>query len=299
VIWISSGWGTFDTLPALFTVLALYFLSEKKFAFAGGSLAAAIAMKYYAIVLIIPLLILAWKSQGIKGAYKVFASVGLSILVLFLPAAKGVISGFSHVTSATASSAIHYSGLSFWTAITLFHSNFNQTAISSTLIVIALAISYFWMWKKRSFGNELWYSAIVFMLPMISLLLFYSLVGENFFIWILPFVSILSLKGNWIKRLYWILSLIVLITSMTNSLLPYYMLPVSPWIGGWLVNILHGVSPYRIAPTGEVAQGVSIGKSVLVTLGISASAMLIMLYYKSTSAVKTQVSDNKRIMSLD
>lgn len=32
-IWISSGWGMFDTLPALFTVLSLYFILEKKVRF--------------------------------------------------------------------------------------------------------------------------------------------------------------------------------------------------------------------------------------------------------------------------
>jgi predicted membrane-bound dolichyl-phosphate-mannose-protein mannosyltransferase len=58
-IWVSSGWGMFDTLPALFTVISLYSLSERRYAVSGVALAIAVFLKYYAIVLLFPALVAA------------------------------------------------------------------------------------------------------------------------------------------------------------------------------------------------------------------------------------------------
>ncbi|MGH2639724.1 MAG: hypothetical protein ACRDF4_10685, partial [Rhabdochlamydiaceae bacterium] len=273
-IWISSVWGTFDTLPALFTLSSLYLVLNEKSEFSGLSLAAAIASKYYAIVLVIPLVILAWKHEGKNGLLKVLTSAGLSSLILFSPSMESVLTGFVNVATSTSTTGLHYSGLSFWTALTLFSSNFNQTIISSLMIAVSLTIFYFWMWKRREIEHDLFHSTLIFCLPILLLLLFYGFIGENFFMWVLPFLTILSLRSFWIRSVYWILSLIVLISSMTDSLLPYYMLPISPWIGTWLVHIVNIVYSYKVAPNGVINQGLPLGKIALSILGILTSALI-------------------------
>ncbi len=271
-IWISSAWGTFDTLPALFTVLALYLALEKKFDFAMVAIVIAIALKYYAVVLILPLLILAFR-YGL-GLRKVILYGGLSALVIFSPFVAESVPGLVKIVGVSSAPAPHTSGLSFWTTLTLFYSNFNQSLVSSVLAVAAIAVSYVWIWKHSR--QDLSHYTLAFLLPITSLLLFYRFVGENFFIWILPFASILSLRDSIIKKSYWILSLVVLVSSMTDSLLPYYLLPVSPWIGGYLVHIMSILTPYRVAPGGSVVSGLTAGKVFLASLGILSFVLLIL-----------------------
>ena len=276
-IWISSGWGTFDTLPALFTIIALYFVLERKFEWAAVSLIVASALKYYAIVLLFPLMIIAWKTGGRKELVRTLLITTVLGLLFLLP---GLFNAQSRVIStvvAGSQNIIHYSGLSVWSALTLFFSDFNQTLVSSSVLAVVSLSIYVWIWERRSDSNDFFFIISTFTLPIISLLLFYKIVGENFFIWILPFISIIAVRDVSSKRLYWILSAVALVSSMASSLLPYYMLPMSPWIGGWLVSILHVAAPYKVAPTGSVIQGLSIGKLVLSLLGIAAALVLIML----------------------
>ena len=70
-------------------------------------------------------------------------------------------------------------------------------------------------------------------------------------------------------------------SSMTDSLLPYYMLPMSPWISGSLVHIMSIISPYRIAPSGHLVQDMSTGKIFLALLGVLTFVLIIFLVLRS------------------
>ena len=161
--------------------------------------------------------------------------------------------------------------------MTLYYSNFDQTFVSFLLICVGLILSYVWIWRHKESPNFAFMTAVSFFLPISSLLLFYRFVGENFLIWILPFVAIFSVKDVWEKRIYWILSLIGLIASVTDSLLPFYLLPISPWMGGFLVKVMTLIAPYRIAPNGNVLQGLSVAKIFLSLLGVLSFFFLTIL----------------------
>ncbi|MHB1868776.1 MAG: hypothetical protein ACYCPP_07515 [Nitrososphaerales archaeon] len=298
-IWISSGWGMFDTLPALFTIIALYLVLERRFDWAAVSIIIAGAIKYYAIVLLVPLLVIAWQTGRRKQFLRTLSFTAVSSAFFLLPTFFGAPSGMISVTIGASQNSIHYSGLSIWTAITLFFSDFNQTLVSSAILVALLIGIYVWIWMKRSKSNDFLFVVGAFSLPIISLLIFYRSVGENFFIWPLPFLSIIAVRDVFSKRLYWILSAVALVSSMTDSLLPYYMLPMSPWIGGWLVSILHLVAPYRVAPTGSVVQGISIGKVILALLGIAASILLFFIGSRLTQIVRNSndAFEAKRVLT--
>lgn len=285
-IWISSGWGMFDTLPALFTVLALYFIFSKRFAYSGISLAVAVAMKYYAVVLVLPLLFLAWKQGGKRGFAESLGSTALTSLLLFAPAISETTSGFASLASGPTASGLYYSGLSFWTAITLFITGVPQTIISGAIIIALLVVSYAWMWKRGS-KVELKSAATYFGLPVLILLLAFKFVGENYFVWVLPFASVLALGGKRVSLLFWLLSGVALVSSLTDALLPYYLLPMAPWIGGYLVSVLQAVAPYRVAPQGSVIEALSLGKVILSALGISAAAILALTGRKWIKDLRT------------
>jgi hypothetical protein len=279
-IWISSGWGMFDTLPTLFTIIGLYLVLERRFDWAAIFVIAASALKYYAVVLLVPVLIMAWQTSSRKEVLRIFSFTAVSSALFLLPTLLGTSSGVLSVAVGASQNSIHYSGLSMWTAVTLFFSDFDQTLMSSAILAAALLAIYAWIWIKRSQSNDFLFVIGAFVFPIISILLFYRSVGENFFIWILPFLSIIAVRDFLSRRLYWILSAVALISSVTDSLLPYYMLPMSPWIGGWLVGVLHLAAPYRVAPTGSVVQGITIGKAILSLLGIAASLILFFLGYR-------------------
>lgn len=274
-IWVSSGWGMMDTLPALFSVLALYFVLEGRFAYSGVSIAVGVAMKYYPLLLVFPLLLVAWRRGGRKGFLEALGGAALIGLVLFLPSSSSVTQSFVHTATATSSSALSYSGLSLWTALTLFFPSFRPAPLSTALMGILVLASYVWMWRKRTV-DDTYSAATAFALPLAILLLTFGYVGENFFVWLLPFGAILATKGTTVKRLYWFLSLVALLSSVTESLLPYYMLPMAPWIGNYLASALAAAAPYRVAPSGALIQGLSIGKLYLSSLGV-VSALAIAL----------------------
>lgn len=276
-IWVSSGWGMMDTLPALFTVLALYFVLQGRFALSGVSTVVGVAMKFYPLVLLFPLLLIAWRRGGRTGFAGALIGTLFASLVLFLPSLNLVTSKFMFVATTPSFTSTQYSGISFWTALTLFLPSFNPILLSLAITGILMFAAYAWMWRKEQ-ADDIQTAAAFFALPVIILLLSYRFVGENFFVWLFPFGAILAMKGIYVKRLFWFLSLVALVSSITDSLLPYYMLPMAPWIGNYLASALAAVAPYRVAPGGEVIAGLSFGKVFLSSLGIVTALGIVLSF---------------------
>lgn len=274
-IWVSSGWGMFDTFPALFTILGLYLVLDKRFVYAGISVALAIAMKYYGIVIVFPLLLLAWQKGRSRGLAECFGGTAVTTIVLSIPLLAGTASPYTSLVSGSTPSGLYYSGLSFWTAITLSFEGINFSLISDVLVAVLLTAAYVWMWR-RSPATALSSASVYFGLPILVLLAAFRFVGENYFVWILPFAAIIASRGIRYRWLFWAMSIVALVSSMTDSLLPYYMLPMATWIGGYLASLLVSVAPYRVAPGGSVTHTLSLGKVFLAAIGFSATAILVL-----------------------
>lgn len=282
VIWVSSGWGTYDTLPVLFTVLSLYFLQERKFPAAGLALVVAIAMKYYAVVLVIPLLLIAWKEGGRKKLLQSSLTICISSIVLFLPLIKQIVVGVTPIVVGPPQLGTTYSGLSLWSAVTLFQPIPDLGILSIVSASILIVCIYFWMGKKYT-GRLLSFNAY-FGISIIPLLLLFRFVAENYFVWLVPFLSIFALGNKRVKYLLWALTSVAFLSSITNSLLPYYMLPMAPWIGGFLAGLLSVATPYRVSSAGAVASTFSVGKIFLAGLGIVSAALLVLILFTWLSA---------------
>lgn len=296
VIWVTAGWGMFDTLPALFTVVFFYFFVEQRYLLSGVALALAVALKYYAVVFFVPLLLY----SGMKRhGFGVLASVmGASVSGILLAAptifntlgvaaqqpgkSTSFFSGFLYIINAPSPIGLHYSGLSFWTAITLFDGNFNQTLVSTVALAVTLAVAYLLIWKRPTttgLGD-----AAGFALPLLCVLLLYRVVHENFFLWVLPLLAVLSAENPKLRKITWMLGALVFVSSITDTLLPYYMLPMYPWIGSQLTAVFTWLAPFRVAPQpvlqgfccGGVLPGVSVGKLALAAMGLASAVLLIM-----------------------
>lgn len=297
VIWVTAGWGMFDTLPALFTVLFFYLFVERRYLLSGAMLAFAVALKYYAAVLLVPLLLYSKMRRhgsgvlaSLLGALAPGALLAVPAVLYARPGASAelpgqfstLLSGVRYILSGPSPHGLHYSGLSFWTAITLFHSDFNQTLVSNLALVAAVAAAYLLVWKRPT--KTVLGDAAAFVLPLLCVLLLYRSVHENFFLWALPFLAILSVENPRLRRVTWLLGTLVFASSITESLLPYYMLPMYPWIGSQLAAAFAWMAPYQVAPhavvqgfcCGGVLPGISLGKVVLAAMGL-ASALLLLL----------------------
>lgn len=290
-IWISSGWGMFDTLPALFTILTLYMLLEGRIGVASLSLVLAIAMKYYAVVLVFPFLLFVWRTRGRREMVKAATVSALASAALFLPAALATSSNFLALAGSGPSPvARFYPGLSFWTAISLFLPNINKTILSTAVFGAALLVSYWLLWRAPRNSGFLGLT-LSFALPIASLLFAYRFVAENFFIWILPMAALLCVGDSRGQKIYWSLSIVALLSSVTDSLLPYYMLPMAPWIGGFLVGLLALANPYRTGTTGPAVTGLTIGKAYLAAIGLLAGALLVLMVRQWLSGSRGQILD--------
>jgi hypothetical protein len=144
--------------------------------------------------------------------------------------------------------------------------------LSSVLITVFLFGLYYWIARDRISGAYAYSS--YFGLSLIPLLLFFRFVAENYFVWLIPFAALFVVKDYRGKIVLWAISLLALISSVTNSLLPYYMLPMAPWIGQYLVKVLSFFSPYRVGSGGVVVTTFSLGKLYLAGLGVLSALFL-------------------------
>jgi hypothetical protein len=168
--------------------------------------------------------------------------------------------------------------------------------VSSILIVVFLAGLYYWMARKSA--NGVYVYAAYFGLSIIPLLLLFRFVAENYFVWLVPFAAIFSLQQRRGRILLWGLSLVALLSSVTESLLPYYMLPIAPWVGGYLVEALSLFSPYRVTVAGVVSNASPVGKLYLSGLGIISAALLcLLLIYWISKTNRTQADNSQSSQS--
>ncbi len=284
VVWVSSGWGMFDALPALFSVLSLYCVLVRRPTLAALCLVTAVALKLYAIVLIVPFFLVLKSTNQRMRVPLVAISAGLALLLL--PTILGYTSyGIGNVVHQNTNGLV-YSGLSIWTPFTLFANNF-PTAFVSLTVTSVLILSSYWLLslrlKKADFQNIL----LAYTLPLIPLLLGFEYVAENYFVWAIPTASILILSTRVGRIAFWMESFINFVSSVTNSLLPYYMLPLAYWIGPWLVATLGMLHPLQLGAAGTIPAGVSIGKLYLAGLAIISAFML------SLMSLAWLVSDSK------
>jgi Gpi18-like mannosyltransferase len=318
VIWVSAGWGMFDTLPVLFSVLSLYLMLRKKFLTSGISLAASILMKYYAAVLIVPFFTLLWRKYGYKMAVRTIITTVVVVFIASLQTAGATIFAFlslilgsslaskfvngSHIFQnydqsfgvviyGNQSVGLHYSGINFWSLFTLF-SSVNVGLFSFLLLIMSISLVYYAQLSSRR-SIDLVEAARDIILPILMLLIFYRTVNPNFIIWIIPFAAILAAKSRPLYRLLWILSFIGIVASVSVSLLPYYLLPVAPWIGSYLAMALSLASPYRVAPTGALIVGYTVGKLYLAGLSLSTFVVLLVTCWKSGLVDQFMKTDEK------
>lgn len=257
VIWISAGWGMWDTMPALFSLTSFYLVLKKRLSFSAISLALGVASKLYPALFIVPTAIYIVKSNSFdekrKSCLKFLAAFFASSAVLFLPyfgLATGFLSGYFVATPSSSgadpiANPVGF-GLTYWSVCLL--GRFLDFAVNAELITIASVgsvvlvavcmVIVYWRISKTTFANQTFDLGSTMVLPVLVLFLSYRIIPEQWFVWALPFLVILCVGGQVEGAFYWIASFIGLLYAVLNCPFPFFFLPLAPWHANTLLGMV-------------------------------------------------------------
>ena len=294
LIWISGGWGMWDTLPVLFSLACFFLLLKKKVVLSSVCLSLAVASKLYPALFLLPITIYLLKTspagERLKNGVK-FCSVFLAAsLVLFLPyigRAMGFFIGFfvpnpSGIATTVANPVVEPIGFGL-TCWSLYLLNrlvnipvsaefvFLSFVVSGMLVVFSLTLTY-WRISKLTFQKPFFDMVTAMLLCVLALFLSYRIICEQWFVWALPFLSIMCVGGSVKGTLYWGASFIALLYSVLNCPLPFFLLPLSPWIAHTLLGMVYFSWTFE-----------SIRIVLLAILGCLFSALMIIVIFRQVA----------------
>lgn len=286
VLWISSGWGNFDALPALFSILSVGLLINKRLKTSALTLAIATAFKLYpALFLFSSAVFITKRCQRSKKALLNYLSTYLfSLLLLMLPSISLAAHSLQLLLSRLTGLEPLGFGLTYWSVALLVPISPTMASIlSNGLLVLLLALS-FWKTLQFDFKRPLLDLAKSQLSCILAIYLTQVIIPEQFYVWSLPYVVILSVVTQVKERIYWIGSGIALLYALTNVIPPFYLLPlaaVSAPIAMSLASIATLLSAYRIRvgelPGAAYAPKITYGTVYLATLGTVFSLLMLFL----------------------
>ena len=286
-IWISSGWGQNDSIPAFFTVLSVYLLLSKSIFPSAVSLLLATLFKVYPAAFFVPASVYLFK-KGQREELIKYVLVFITSYSIFLA------SGGYHVANNLSRYVLGYFfpretfygiygfGLTYWSWSMVHPLNLEVWAPVSALLMTVLFIISLFVVLKAKFDDPLKSLTMTTFLIAAAFFLSSRLVSEARFVWLLPFIALMVGEGMVSMKLFGLVSLTAFLYTQKNF--PYYLLPLatlnkdilSPWF-----NVA--------APFGNVVQGAllptSAGAIILALLGTLFSILLLTMYLKGVRAV--------------
>ncbi|MEM1563186.1 MAG: hypothetical protein QW161_00740 [Candidatus Bathyarchaeia archaeon] len=260
VIFISAVWGMFDTIPTLFTLLATWLLLEGKSGKSAVSLSTAALFKMYPIIFAPILALLHYKKYRKPAAAMKYllVTMGLTVLTMLLVQfCFALIFGQEpFITSTTmvwlllkgrASPDWYGSNIFFGlTPLNIMEGLFKQmniranVPISPILICVATVILLYGISRKKNLDVTDFFAYIT--LAHLAIYLTYTVVNEQYLIWILPFLLVLAAIKNSSKIvfIYWTISLTVMLFIFAHyGDLSYFISPYFvPGYPGYLPELL-------------------------------------------------------------
>jgi len=279
LIWISIGWGMYDSLPALFSIAAIFFLLKKRIGLSALCLSIATVYSIYPIIFFIPMIIYLWKTGAIsvkRNFIVTFTAIYFAVsLLLFAPTFERFLSFSGAIISSVAAGATPYTetapGLTYWSIILVVPSMVSFAPIVLAISEILLVSIVYFKALKMKAENSVFDLVKIELLCLLAIYLSQERISEPFFVWALPFIVLVCVGDRRQEIIYWTLSFIALTYSVINAIFPLYLLSVSPWIGDFLVNMMHALS---------FTHGY-IGAYILVILGSSFSILTVVLFLET------------------
>jgi hypothetical protein len=246
VIFISAVWGMFDTLPTLFTLLATWLLLEGESGKSAISLSIAALFKMYPIVFAPILALIHYKKyrKPFAAVKYLLTAAGLTILTMlqvnFCLALTFGQEPFSTSTTMVwlllkgrASPDWYGSNIFFGlTPLSMMEGLFKRlnvktnVPVSPILVSIAVTIILLKINQKKTLDSADIFSYIT--AAHFAVYLTYTVVNEQYLIWILPFLLVLAAMrdSSKITFIYWTISLTAMLFIFTHyGDLSYFISP--------------------------------------------------------------------------
>jgi uncharacterized membrane protein len=254
VIWISASWGMWDTLPALFSLAAMYLLIKRRFALSAVSLSLGVATKLYPAIFLVPLIFYIYKTSNPtvrkKDLSKFVGVFFAASLLLFLPylgtAANFVADFFMLGSGGTVHTIIPIGpftfGLTYWSPIAYL--NLDSAAIqfvsvASLALFVGTLMLVYWRSSKFTFKNPVLDLSMAMLFCTAALLLSYRIICEQWIIWAIPFLVILCVDRRIPKTVFAGMSAFALLYAMLNCPLPFFFLPLTPGATDTLLGMVY------------------------------------------------------------
>jgi hypothetical protein len=258
VIWISAGWGMWDTMPALFSLGSFYLLLKKRIVLSAVCLSLGVASKLYPALFIVPIVLYILKSNSfdkkLRNCLEFFSAFSASSVILFIPYLVVAATFFSNYFLANpnpSSSDLFVNplgfGLTYWSLYLLnrlFTLPVNSelitfASVGSIIFVASSLVLAYWKASKLTFTKQAFDLALAMVLPILVLFLSYRIIPEQWFVWALPFLIILIAGGHVKEIFYWGASFVALLYAVLNCPLPFFFLPLAPWHTNTLLGIVY------------------------------------------------------------
>ena len=283
LIWISAGRGMWDSIPTLFSMVSLYFLSTRKIAFSAIALAISVLYKLYTIIFIIPIILFLFRRSNQKEknlSVLKFIIIFVSTLLLdAIPYFSLIPTMVTGLVTPTPFFGLAGFGLTYWSISTLVPelSQFLDLIVYS-IIIFMFGLTLYKV-NRLSFDKPILNLSIGMLGFLLAFFLSFNFVAEHFLIWALPFIIIITIEKKIETGLLWFTSLTALIYAQKNF--PYYLLPTYPWFDSVLEYFARLVQPFQnvIVVEGESIIMPSLsGGFIMTLLGILSSVFFLIMY---------------------
>lgn len=289
LIWISTGWGMFDTLPATCSLGSFYMLLKRKVSLSAVLLGIAVAYKLYPVLFLIPIalfLLRTKESKEMETLVRFLFSFALTSAILFAPSVGRVLD-FSHGLLALPPEIGRLGfGLTYWSALLMIKADQTTIAILSNLFLAVTLGWVFFRLGKLPFEGKFFDLAAAELCCILAVYVSFRFIAEQFFVWSLPFLTIAVLEKRVEEVAYRSLCLIAVAYSIVNLLFPFFLLSTAPWTQSQLLAAVkflrHGGLPEE-GPGNPLAYvpHVSATTVILTTLGSAFTILTVIVVIES------------------
>jgi len=280
LIWISSAWGMFDSLPALFSLTSLVLLHHRKLKSSAISLSVATAYKLYPLLFIAPILLfLGRQNRQLRQIIAYVLVYFAALLVLFLPSLSTMFAMLHGLLTGAPDVGRSGFGLTYWSILLVVPSSNTVVAWISNSILVFMLAAVTVVALKRPAASILSVNRVQ-LAYVLAVFLSFRFIPEQFFVWALPFMILAIAEERIEKGIYWAASAVALLYAVINLKLPFYFLPLYPWIGALFRDWMHWF--YKTVPQSPTSMAalpyvphLSLGSALMATLGTAFSLLMV------------------------
>ena len=251
-IYVSSFYGTFDSIATMLAVLAFYHFTHKKYALSGVEVMLGAAVKFQTILLAPPLLIILWfKKERKKEVFMFLLASAVAYILLFAIPSMIYYSKETHIWFFQPSISSIWQSASIPRGRQLFDPNMTyrqllmrtelapymlyyttpiELGLSASLFIL---LTYLTLKEKRRFtsiSSQIAYIVGTYMVFYVS----YGRINQYYALWALPFLLLLLASGRLQRSLLLTYNTIPIVHSFWRDSIFYYINErYTPYGVGW------------------------------------------------------------------